>query len=162
LVAFVRTHAQIEQFRAHNIIRIVDSYKGIGYAIATRTEMELIKLVANSSGVILDPVYTAKAVNGMLHDFAADNQRKRPKTGGDCDDDTESKERTIHDNTTSTSTTTTSTTTTTTTDEPIFNCSSEQILFVHTGGAFSNYGYLPQMQQSGIFNTSDTIHHLIQ
>ncbi len=47
-------------------IEIYDSYKGIGYALNTQEELELIKYIAKNQGVILDPVYTIKAMNGLI------------------------------------------------------------------------------------------------
>jgi len=41
-------------------------YYGSGYAIPTRAGMEALTLVARTEGVMLDPVYTAKAMAGMI------------------------------------------------------------------------------------------------
>ncbi len=46
--------------------RILDGYKGRGYALTTDEELELIAQVARTEGVVLDPVYTGKAFNGLL------------------------------------------------------------------------------------------------
>ncbi|CAM6104479.1 unnamed protein product [Calypogeia fissa] len=43
--------------------------KGQGYAISTAEELEVVKDVAEATGVILDPVYSGKAVVGLLKDF---------------------------------------------------------------------------------------------
>jgi D-cysteine desulfhydrase family pyridoxal phosphate-dependent enzyme len=42
------------------------SYYGAGYAIPTASGVEAIRLLARTEGVFLDPVYTAKAMAGML------------------------------------------------------------------------------------------------
>jgi D-cysteine desulfhydrase family pyridoxal phosphate-dependent enzyme len=42
------------------------SYYGEGYAVPTARGVEAIRLVARTEGVILDPVYTAKAMSGMI------------------------------------------------------------------------------------------------
>lgn len=41
-------------------------YYGPGYAVPTRSGMEALTLVARTEGVVLDPVYTAKAMAGMI------------------------------------------------------------------------------------------------
>jgi L-cysteate sulfo-lyase len=41
-------------------------YYGSGYAVPTPAGMEALKLVARTEGVLLDPVYTAKAMAGMI------------------------------------------------------------------------------------------------
>ncbi len=46
-------------------INIIDGYIGKGYGLNRQQEIELIKLVAQTEGVILDPVYTAKAMFGL-------------------------------------------------------------------------------------------------
>lgn len=47
-------------------IKIVDGYVGEGYAKSKKAELDLIKSVAENTGIILDPVYTGKAVYGLL------------------------------------------------------------------------------------------------
>jgi len=47
-------------------IRVIDGYVGPGYAKAEKPIYEMIKEVASLEGVILDPIYTAKAFYGML------------------------------------------------------------------------------------------------
>jgi len=46
-------------------INIIDGYVGKGYGLNRQEEIELIKLVARTEGIILDPVYTAKAMYGL-------------------------------------------------------------------------------------------------
>lgn len=50
---------------ARNGLKIIDGYVGPGYAISTPEEMELIRFVARSEGIFLDPVYTGKAYWAM-------------------------------------------------------------------------------------------------
>jgi D-cysteine desulfhydrase len=52
-------------------INIIDSYKGIGYAKSTNEELDFIFYIASNQGLILDPVYTAKAVYGMCNEIKA-------------------------------------------------------------------------------------------
>ena len=44
---------------------VVDGYVGQDYAVASKEDFEIIKEVALSDHIILDPVYTAKAFKGM-------------------------------------------------------------------------------------------------
>lgn len=46
-------------------VNIIDGYIGKGYGLSRQEEIELIKLVAQTEGIILDPVYTAKAMFGL-------------------------------------------------------------------------------------------------
>ncbi|MCK4354576.1 MAG: D-cysteine desulfhydrase family protein [Dehalococcoidia bacterium] len=45
---------------------INDSYIGEGYGIATREGIDAIRLVAQTEGIFLDPVYTGKAMAGLI------------------------------------------------------------------------------------------------
>lgn len=47
-------------------VDIDDGYLGGGYGVLTRVEKEAIRLVAQLEGILLDPVYTAKAMVGLL------------------------------------------------------------------------------------------------
>ena len=47
-------------------INVIDGYVGAGYAQASQEIFETISLVARLEGVVLDPVYTAKAMYGMI------------------------------------------------------------------------------------------------
>jgi D-cysteine desulfhydrase len=47
-------------------VRVIDGYVGPGYAQATQEVFSLIRKMAGMEGIILDPVYTAKAFQGML------------------------------------------------------------------------------------------------
>lgn len=52
--------------RSEQVINIIEDTKGIGYAKSTPEELQLLYKISTSTGVLLDPVYTLKAVNGML------------------------------------------------------------------------------------------------
>lgn len=52
----------IEQLPIH----VIDGYVGPGYAKATADVFATIKRVANTEGIVLDPVYTGKAFHAML------------------------------------------------------------------------------------------------
>jgi D-cysteine desulfhydrase family pyridoxal phosphate-dependent enzyme len=47
-------------------ITIFDEYVGKGYGIPTLQCIEAIRLVAQTEGIILDPVYTGKAMSGLI------------------------------------------------------------------------------------------------
>jgi len=47
-------------------ILIDDGYRGSGYAVIGEPEREAIALLARTEGILLDPVYTARAMAGLL------------------------------------------------------------------------------------------------
>ncbi len=53
-------------FSPEEIITLHDGYRGKGYAVSTPEELSVIKDVATSSSIITDPVYTGKALCGMI------------------------------------------------------------------------------------------------
>jgi D-cysteine desulfhydrase len=50
-------------------IEIIDGYVGDGYAISRPIELEFIHEVAKTEGIILDPVYTGKAMFGLVNEI---------------------------------------------------------------------------------------------
>lgn len=50
-------------------LNICDDYKGLGYAQATEEELLFARHFAQKNGIILDPVYTGKALRGLLLDI---------------------------------------------------------------------------------------------
>lgn len=52
--------------RAESLLELRDDSKGLGYALSSPTETALLRSVARSSGVLLDPCYTVKALGGLL------------------------------------------------------------------------------------------------
>lgn len=54
-------------------IKIIDDFSGPAYAIPSESDIKCIKYVACKEGIILDPVYTAKAFRGML-EISKENQ----------------------------------------------------------------------------------------
>lgn len=50
-------------------INIIDGYVGAGYAISRPEELEFISLVAKLEGLILDPVYSGKAMFGLSQEI---------------------------------------------------------------------------------------------
>lgn len=55
----------LEPVNLENII-IYDGYVGGGYAINSPEDFEIIKEIASNEAIILDPVYTGKAMKGMI------------------------------------------------------------------------------------------------
>lgn len=51
--------------------RFIDGYVGAGYAIPTRAGIETLQLLARTEGILLDPVYTAKAFSAVLAESRA-------------------------------------------------------------------------------------------
>jgi D-cysteine desulfhydrase family pyridoxal phosphate-dependent enzyme len=47
-------------------VEINDDYLGGGYAVLTKAERDAIRLVAGLEGILLDPVYTGKAMAGLI------------------------------------------------------------------------------------------------
>ncbi|KAL4012815.1 hypothetical protein IC575_029929 [Cucumis melo] len=64
-------HAGVD---SRDIVEIQNA-KGLGYAINTPDELNFVKEVAESTGVVLDPVYSGKAAYGMMKDMA-ENPKK--------------------------------------------------------------------------------------
>ena len=56
------------QLKRENI-EVIDKYVGLGYAISRPEELEFIKHVAQKEAVILDPVYTGKAMYGVYNEL---------------------------------------------------------------------------------------------
>lgn len=54
-------------------IHVKDSYVGRGYALAGEDVLSVIRLVARREGILLDPVYTGKAMVGLIDLIRAGN-----------------------------------------------------------------------------------------
>jgi len=70
-----------------SMIRMIDGYVGAGYAKAGQSVINTIALLARAEGVVLDPVYSGKAFDGLLQEigggrFAADSDIVFIHTGG--------------------------------------------------------------------------------
>lgn len=64
-------------------IELCDRYVGLGYALSRPEELEFLKKLARLEGLVLDPVYTGKAMyglynelknGGILHDFVGSDK----------------------------------------------------------------------------------------
>jgi D-cysteine desulfhydrase len=56
-------------------IDILDGHVGLGYAKSRREELETIRDVCRSDGIVLDPVYTGKAFHGVVSELKKDPTR---------------------------------------------------------------------------------------
>jgi len=54
-------------------IKIIDGYVGLGYAESRNEELEFINYLAKLEGIILDPVYTCKAMYGLVNEIKKGN-----------------------------------------------------------------------------------------
>jgi len=67
-----------ETTKARDILDVIDGYQGNGYAKSTTEELELLRNIARTTGILLDPVYTLKAVRGLLHELAQNETQGEP------------------------------------------------------------------------------------
>jgi D-cysteine desulfhydrase len=56
-------------------IDIIDGHVGLGYAKSRPEELETIRDVCRSDGILLDPVYTGKAFHGVVTELRRDPKR---------------------------------------------------------------------------------------
>lgn len=50
-------------------MNIIDGYVGIGYALSRTVELDFLHYLAKTDGLILDPVYTGKAMYGLYNEI---------------------------------------------------------------------------------------------
>jgi D-cysteine desulfhydrase len=62
-------------FARERDIEIIDGYVGRGYALSRPAELELLREVAQTEGIFLDPVYTGKAFYGMVQELKRNSGR---------------------------------------------------------------------------------------
>ncbi|MEW5725028.1 MAG: D-cysteine desulfhydrase family protein [Thermodesulfobacteriota bacterium] len=72
--AIARFHLDVS-FDRERDVEIIDGYVGRGYAESRPEELELIRDVARTEGLFLDPVYTGKAFFGMTRELQRDPGR---------------------------------------------------------------------------------------
>jgi len=63
--------------RVPDEIRLLDGYQGVGRAAVRPEDLEMVVRLARQEGIVLDPVYTAKAFGGLL-----DRIRREPGSLG--------------------------------------------------------------------------------
>lgn len=66
LLAPTAAHLGLDLDLGPGDVLVDDSHLGGGYAVLTDAEREAVRLVARSEGILLDPVYTGKAMAGLL------------------------------------------------------------------------------------------------
>ncbi len=66
LATATATHLGLGPVPVAELIEVNDDYLGEGYAILGETETEAIRLTAQHEGVLLDPVYTGRAMGGLI------------------------------------------------------------------------------------------------
>lgn len=49
----------------------IDRWKGVGYAQSTREELDFLRMVGETEGILLDPVYSGKAFRGLAKEIEA-------------------------------------------------------------------------------------------
>jgi D-cysteine desulfhydrase len=66
LATATATHLGLGMLPIAEKVEVNDDYLGDGYAQVSETEREAIDLVAHLEGILLDPVYTARAMGGLI------------------------------------------------------------------------------------------------
>ncbi len=66
LATATATHLGLGQMSVANGVNGNDDYLGGGYAVVGQTEREAVQLVAQKEGILLDPVYTGRAMGGLI------------------------------------------------------------------------------------------------
>ena len=66
LATATATHLGLGTLSVAHRVDINDDYVGEGYATIGETEREAIRLVAQLEGILLDPVYTGRAMGGLI------------------------------------------------------------------------------------------------
>lgn len=56
-------------------IKIIDGYVGLGYAKATKEELEFYIEIGRKEGIVFDHVYTGKAFRGFVNEYKKDKSR---------------------------------------------------------------------------------------
>jgi D-cysteine desulfhydrase len=66
LATATATHLGLEAMPLMDHVLVNDDYIGEGYAQVSDLEREAIQLTARQEGILLDPVYTGKAMGGLI------------------------------------------------------------------------------------------------
>ncbi len=87
IIQNIENYIQIDLDLKDEDIKVIDDYIGEGYGIVEKEIVKNIKIVAEQEGTFLDPVYTGKAMGGLLDLIAKGFIRKGEKvifihTGG--------------------------------------------------------------------------------
>ncbi|HEY3269371.1 MAG TPA: D-cysteine desulfhydrase family protein [Armatimonadota bacterium] len=57
---------EVPQRVAHGDVEVSDDYVGPGYGVPSEAGIEAVRLTARTEGLLLDPVYTGKAMSGLI------------------------------------------------------------------------------------------------
>lgn len=60
------THVGFNGEIPREAVNVLDDYVGAGYSIPTSEMVEAVQLLARTEGILLDPVYTGKAMSGLI------------------------------------------------------------------------------------------------
>ncbi|ELT93489.1 hypothetical protein CAPTEDRAFT_123695 [Capitella teleta] len=63
----------LTDIRSEDILNIIEGAKGLGYGLSQQPELDFVSEIAMSTGIVLDPVYTGKAVLGFLNQLKANS-----------------------------------------------------------------------------------------
>jgi D-cysteine desulfhydrase len=66
LATATSTHLDLKTVSIHDSVEVNDDYLGDGYGILNDGDREAIRLVAQMEGILLDPVYTGRAMGGLI------------------------------------------------------------------------------------------------
>ncbi len=66
----IRAYQLHVPFSRERDVEILDGYVGLGYAKSRPEELSLLREVARTEGIVLDPVYTGKAFFGMIQELS--------------------------------------------------------------------------------------------
>lgn len=66
LATATATHLGLGTTAVGHLVEVNDDYLGGGYAVVSDAEREAIRMVAQFEGILLDPVYTGRAMAGLI------------------------------------------------------------------------------------------------
>jgi D-cysteine desulfhydrase len=66
LATATATHLDLKATSIHDAVEVNDDYLGEGYGILNDVDKEAIRLMAQMEGILLDPVYTGRAMGGLI------------------------------------------------------------------------------------------------
>jgi D-cysteine desulfhydrase len=66
LATATATHLGLETVSVAHLVNVNDDYLGEGYARVNEVDREAIALTAQFEGILLDPVYTGRAMGGLI------------------------------------------------------------------------------------------------
>ena len=69
----------LNEYKAEDILDVIDGYKGRGYGLSTDEELDFVSSVSKTTGILLDPTYTGKAAFGMINEMRLRPERFRGK-----------------------------------------------------------------------------------